>query len=148
MSFIIVLAYDGSIHGDWVARYAMRLAAQQPDRTLTLVHVRTHEVEAEALDDKLRHIETECAVLGVRPEVDVAPPQGSVFVTLAACIPAGAGTFVVCGARLRGGRGGYLSGTVSERLLKPPSCSYRSATSSAAARASAWASTGRPSASR
>ena len=33
-------AYDGSIHGDWVARYAMRMATRLPEPRLQVLHIR------------------------------------------------------------------------------------------------------------
>lgn len=117
---MIVLAYDGSINGDWVARYAMRLAANAPERALTLVHVRSGEVDHEALAAKLRHITDACARLDVALEIEIAEPRGDIAATLAARVPAGGEALLVCGARLRGGRRGHLAGTVSQQLLRHP----------------------------
>ena len=46
-------AYDGTIHGDWVSHYALRLAAQHPDRELRLLYVDEGRVEPRQLDEKL-----------------------------------------------------------------------------------------------
>ena len=35
----IVLAHDGSINADWVARYALRMAAGLPGRLLQVIHI-------------------------------------------------------------------------------------------------------------
>jgi len=111
------LAYDGSINGDWIARYAIRLAARGPDRRLDLIHVEDGSLTGDQLRTRLDRIATECNGSGVALESALVPLAGDVFATIVARIPGGAGTILICGARVRGGRG-FLAGTVSERLLR------------------------------
>ena len=113
----LYLAYDGSINGDWVARYAICIARHLPDRRLHIVHVRTGEIADKLLERKLRGVKQDGDAAGVSVGIDMVPVQGSVFATLAAAIPAGSGAFLMCGTRVRGSRHGYLSGTVAEKLL-------------------------------
>jgi len=117
---MIVLAYDGSINGDWVARYAMRLAQREPESGLALMHVRGADVDPEVLDAKLRRLADACRRLEISLDIRLVKARGGVAATLASAAPRGPCVVLVCGARLRGGRRGYLSGTVSEALLKEP----------------------------
>ena len=113
----LYLAYDGSINGDWVARYAICLAAHQPLRHLYVIHVDTGEFTADRLRAKLDRIEEECRAAEVAIEVDTIPVRRSVEASLADTVPPGPDSLLVCGTRLRSGRRGYLSGTISEKLL-------------------------------
>ena len=111
------LAYDGSINGDWVARYAIGLAARAPERRLRVVHVETGEIPDDRLDENLDRIADACRPLRIEVRIDRLAPRGGVLATLIEAIPPAADTFVVCGVRNRGGRRGYLAGTVAEGLL-------------------------------
>lgn len=113
----LYLAYDGSINGDWVARYAISIVRHLPDRRLHIVHVRSGEIADKLLMRKLRGVKQDGAAAGVSVSIEMVPMQGSVFATLAAAIPDGSEVFLMCGTRVRGGRHGYLSGTVAEKLL-------------------------------
>jgi len=66
-----------------------------------------------------------CTEMGVEMSLDIMPSSGpgagSVFRDLRKHIPAEPGTLLVCGARLKAGGQGYLSGTVSEMLLSDKS---------------------------
>jgi hypothetical protein len=117
------LAYDGSINGDWVARYAIRLAALRPPRQLRAIHVETGEPTGDRLRAKLRRIEEECRAAEVALRVDTIPighngPTGhTVYDTLVEAVPPGPDSLLVCGMRLRRGRRGHLAGTISEKLI-------------------------------
>lgn len=113
----IHLSYDGSINADWVARYAVCLAQHQPERRLHVVHVQTGELPNDLLERKLKGLEQDGRAAGVAVGIDTVPVRGTVAATLAAAIPEGSDVFVMCGTRVRGGRHGYLSGTVAEKLL-------------------------------
>lgn len=56
-------AYDGSIHGDWVSHYAVRLAANHPEKELHLVHIRDGQTSEEELKEKFNRIRIECEPL-------------------------------------------------------------------------------------
>jgi nucleotide-binding universal stress UspA family protein len=113
----LYLAYDGSINGDWVARYAICLAAHQPLRHFHAIHVDTGELTRERLQSKLSRIEQECRAAEVTIRVDTIPVQQNVSVTLASAVPPDPDSLLICGTRLQSGRRGYLSGTISEALL-------------------------------
>jgi hypothetical protein len=113
----LYLAYDGSINGDWVARYAICLAAHQPFRHLHAIHVDTGEFTNDWLRAKLNLIEEECRAAEVTIDVDTLPLQRSVEASLADTVAPGPDSLLICGTRLRTGRRGYLSGTISEKLL-------------------------------
>ncbi|OHC83509.1 MAG: hypothetical protein A3G73_03540 [Rhodospirillales bacterium RIFCSPLOWO2_12_FULL_67_15] len=114
---MIYLAYDGSINGDWIAWYAVTLAAHDPERRLGIVHVATAEFPLDEVRAKIERIERQGVAAGVAVAVAIVPSSGDVFRDLIARIENDANTAVVCGARVRGGGRGYLAGTVSERLL-------------------------------
>jgi hypothetical protein len=114
----LYLAYDGSINGDWVARYAICLAAHQPLRRFRAIHVDTGELTRDRLHSKLSRIEEECRAADVTIRVDTIPAQQDVSTTLANAVPPDPDSLLICGTRLQSGRRGYLSGTISEQLLK------------------------------
>ncbi len=115
---MIYLAYDGSINGDWVSRYAMRLAGNTPERALNLVHVLDGSMAAPHLEGKVELIETECAERGIAFTARFQRLDQDVPRSLAEVVPAGPGNLVVCGTRIRSRRLQYLTGTVSEKLLR------------------------------
>lgn len=114
---MIYFAYDGSTHGDWIARYGITLALHRPDRRLNLIHVDAGEIPRPRLNEKLNLLARECLAAGVTLETAVVPPEGDVFRTLADRVPAGPDAYLVCGARATAGRKGYLADTVAERML-------------------------------
>lgn len=111
-------AYDGSVNGDWVARYAIRLASHAPGRTVRLLHVHRGDAPHEWLGTKLDRIEHECGEADVRLEPMVRPARGGVLHTILEEIPEGPDSLVVCGTRVRATGRGYLAGTLSEELLR------------------------------
>ena len=114
---MIYLAYDASINGDWIAGYAVTLAAHDPERRLVVLHVATGEFPLDEVRAKIEQIERQGVAAGIAVAVAMVPSSGDVFRDLIARIENDANTAVVCGARVRGGGRGYLAGTVSERLL-------------------------------
>ena len=87
---MICLAYDGSLNGDWVARYAIRFAAGTSAKTLQLFHVLDDSLEPAALDAKLEHLRRECAALGVELVPELLSPNRGVLPALLAALPAAA----------------------------------------------------------
>ncbi len=114
----VVLAYDGSVNGDWIARYAVHIAAGTPTKSLTLLHVEDLSFVAGALADKIDNIKMMADVSSVDLGVQIAPMREGVFGGLMAWLGGKTDSLVVCGVRARGGRRGYLAGTISERLLR------------------------------
>ena len=115
-------AYDGSIHGDWVARYAMQMATRLPEPRLRVLHVRDGQVSDAALQKGLARIESECASLSVPCELAVHSARGSVAATLLELVPQSPDHHLVCGTRARHKGRGFLAGTVSQQLLREGGC--------------------------
>jgi len=112
---VLVLAYDGSLNGDWVSHYAVRFAANTPARKIRLVHVAEAASEP-GLDERIARIAEECKVLGVGLEIERAPRRGvDVAGRLLEIVPERA--TLIAGLRARPRNRAFLSGTVSARLL-------------------------------
>jgi len=116
---VIHLAYDGSLHGDWVARHAIRLATHPAEGVLTIHHVHDGSLEAAVLDARLGRIEEEARAYEVCVVRRVVASDGGVYATLESHLPRGPAHQVVCGTRIRSKRG-FLAGTVSQKLLRCP----------------------------
>lgn len=118
---MIHLAYDGSINGDWLAWYALNMARRDPEHRLNLLHVDTDEIRMDVVRTRAASLKRECMEAGVEMMLDILPSSGpsseQVFRDLLARVPGTPDTLLLCGMRLEGRLGGYLSGTVSERLL-------------------------------
>lgn len=113
---MLVFAYDGSLHGDWVAHYAVRFAANTKERRLRLVHVHDGAPEAH-LGERLARVVAEGKVVGVEVESELVPGRrGHVAERLRELVPEGA--TLVAGTRARPRGGGLLAGTVSAKLLE------------------------------
>lgn len=116
---MIYLAYDGSVNGDWVSWYAIRMASRSPQRVLVLVHVLDGNTYAEQLEIKIKVLEARCRANQIELITKTRPLQNrSVFQTLTRFIPEGKETICVCGTRVRSKKKGYLAGTVSAKLLR------------------------------
>ncbi len=115
---MIYLAYDGSLNGDWVARYAIRFAAHDAERTLTLVHIRDESLDEATLERKLEHLQRECRAQGVDLFPHILPLTRSVMHSLLSAIPTGGEDLLVCGTRVRSTRKPFLAGTIAEKLLR------------------------------
>ena len=116
---MITFAYDGTLNGDWVAHYATRFAANEPDRRLRLLHVREEAAASTAIERLIAAIGAECALLGValEPEVHSADDKG-IAARLLELAPIGPDALLVCGTRARPRNFAFLEGTVSQRLLQ------------------------------
>jgi len=115
---MIYLAYDGSLNGDWVSRYGIRLAVHTAEKKLTLVHIQDGGVSPVQVVDKIGKIEQECTAQGIELSRKILPLKKNVFQSLLNAIPHGSKSFVVCGTRIRSKRQAFLSGTISEKFLK------------------------------
>ncbi|MBO6521388.1 MAG: hypothetical protein JJ900_10745 [Rhodospirillales bacterium] len=114
----VFLAHDGSLNGDWIAHYALHLAAGSVDRRLTVLHVEDANISGEPLHQRLERVSGLGERIGVTVETEILPMHGGVFGGLDDYLPKGPETLLVSGARVSGGRRGLLSGTISERLLR------------------------------
>jgi len=113
----VFLAYDGSVHGDWTARYAVRFAASTSEKSLTVLYVENVGVPTAALDTKLDNIRTISEQAGVTTSCEILPMRHGVFGGLRARVPETSDTMLVCGTRAKSGRRGFLSGTISHQFL-------------------------------
>jgi len=113
----IYLAYDGSINANWIARYAVRMAANHPEKRLHVVYIEDADIPAPELSANMKQIEDEARAVGVEAKLELRPMRHGVFGGLVEHIPAGPQSFVICGARVKKGRHGFLTGTISEQLL-------------------------------
>lgn len=114
---MIILAYDGSLNGDWVSRYAIRFAANIGSALLVL-HVRDGSLGEEQLHHKLQRLEQESRALNVEFMVEILSGGRDAYVTLLEHIPTGPENIVVCGTRVRSRQQHFLSGTIAEKLLR------------------------------
>ncbi|MFZ1865619.1 MAG: universal stress protein [Polyangiales bacterium] len=115
-------AYDGSINGDWVARYAMQMAIRLPEPGLQIWHIEDHEISRPDLESRLSRIEAECESLSLPFRFSIESKRKSVAATLLALVPSNPQHHLVCGTRVRQRARGFLSGTVSEELLRDGRC--------------------------
>ena len=111
-------AYDGTINGDWASHYALRLATRDPARALHVIHVDEGHLPRDELAERLSGFESRCRALGLAFQADVLPYGVGVYAELAARVPAGPDSFLVCATRARPRKRGFLTGTVAERLLR------------------------------
>lgn len=116
---MIYLAYDGSLSGDWVARYALRLALHNGGR-LTAVHVLDGTRREDEIDTACDRLRDEGLQLGVDVSTRILPVEKNVLHTLLRAIPAEDSSLVVCGTRMRPRQSTRLAGTLAEKLLHSP----------------------------
>lgn len=113
---MICLAYDGSLNGDWVFRYALRFAAHAPEKALSVFHVACPGSDGRELDEKLERMARECRELEVEPLIRVLEGPDALSSLVSALEP-DPQSLVVCGTRVRSRHQSYLAGTVAEKLL-------------------------------
>ena len=119
---MIVLAHDGSIYGDWVARYALRFAADEADRKLFALHVLDGKVNPDLVEAKFNQYGHECAERGVDFSFRLLPLGNSVHRTLRQAVPHDPDGLLVCGTRVKPNRRAFLAGSVAEKLLRMHQC--------------------------
>jgi nucleotide-binding universal stress UspA family protein len=119
---LITLVHDGTASGDWVARYATRLALHAPERALAVVHVASDGTLPGPVTERMEHLAWLCDHLGVALGRRVVVARGPVADVLLEVLPRGPAHHVVCGTRTRGRGHGLLAGTVAERLLRARPC--------------------------
>tara|TARA_R110000787_G_scaffold211281_3_gene321135 strand:+ start:81280 stop:82119 length:840 start_codon:yes stop_codon:yes gene_type:complete len=115
----VLFAYDGSINGDWVAKYAIRLAANSETRTLTVVSVQKNTPPPRYLTEKINRITSIAADRKVTLDVKLINAK-SVFEGVISALEDPAGTLIVCSVRTRGNARGYLYETAAFQLMKHP----------------------------
>jgi nucleotide-binding universal stress UspA family protein len=119
---VLHFAYDGSINGDWVARYAMRMASRLPEPGIHVWHVEDPEVSRAHLESRAAQIEAECKSRSIPFRLSIEARRKSVASTLLSVVPQSREHYLVCGTRVRQRGRGFLSDTVSEQLLRDGRC--------------------------
>lgn len=119
----LFFAYDGSVHDDWIFRYALALAQAHPERTLELLSVEDGPLTRSALEARLAGLARECTARGVTLRERVVPcAREGAAASLLSAVPRGPEHFLLCGTRVRPRGRGYLAGTVAEALLRARPC--------------------------
>lgn len=119
---MIILAHDGSIYNDWVARYAMRFASVEEDRKLLVLHVRDGKVNPEIVSNRFLRLAKECTDIGVDFNAEDISPGKSVYRSLRQAVPLDPESLLICGTRVKPRRHQYLSGSIAEKLLRTHQC--------------------------
>jgi nucleotide-binding universal stress UspA family protein len=119
---MIILAHDGSIYGDWVARYAISFAGSEGDRKLLVLHVAEGKVSGEVVENRLDRLRSECTELGIECVVQVLPAGNSTYRSLRQSVPRDPQALLVCGTRVKPRGQNYLTGSIAEQLLRSHQC--------------------------
>jgi len=119
---MIILAHDGSLYGDWVARYALRFAAVETDRTLLLLHVLDGRIEPHLTEFRFKALANQAGETAVTVHCELLPFGKSVYRTLRQAIPLDPEALLVCGTRVKPRRQAFLAGSVAEPLLRTHQC--------------------------
>lgn len=127
--------YDGSLNGDWVFRYALRFAGGWSVPRLRVVHVLDQKISADRLSEKIEYMKEAARSAGVETFFEIIPRdrrgiahslRAEFYRYLPSAHEESAGSpgeheeteeLIICGARGRGKRKGYLRGTVSQQIL-------------------------------
>lgn len=119
---MIILAHDGSIYSEWVARYALRMAAHEEDRKLLFLHVLEGKINADLVQAKLEQLAQDCQLIGVDLRSELLTLGQSVYRSLRQAIPHDPTALLVCGTRVKPNRRNFLAGTIAEKLLRVHLC--------------------------
>ncbi len=119
---MIILAHDGSLYGDWVARYALHFAAEESDRKLLVLHVLDGKIAQDMVTAKLAQLEADCQVRGIEMLSELLPLGTSVYRSLRQAIPHAQEALLVCGTRVKAKQRAFLRGSVAEQLLRCHQC--------------------------
>ena len=119
---MIILAHDGSIYSDWVAHYALHMAANEDDRKLLILNVLDGKVNADLVEAKLAQLAEDCRSREIELHYELLPLGTSVHRTLRQAIPHDPTALLVCGTRVKPNRRNFLTGTIAEKLLRMHLC--------------------------
>lgn len=119
---MIILAHDGSVYSDWVAHYALRMAAGEPDRKLLVLNVLDGKVSADLVEAKLAQLVEDCRELAIEAHYELLPAGTSVHRTLRQSIPHDPTALLLCGTRVKPNRRNFLTGSIAEKLLRMHLC--------------------------
>lgn len=119
---MIILAHDGSVYSDWVAHYALHMAAEEHDRKLLILNILDGKVNADLVEAKLAQLADDARGLDIEAHFELLPSGASVHRSLRQAIPHDPSALLVCGTRVKPNRRDFLSGTVAEKLLRMHQC--------------------------
>jgi nucleotide-binding universal stress UspA family protein len=119
---MIILAHDGSLYGDWVARYAIRFAAADADRSLLLLHVLDGRIEPQLAEARFKVLTRQAEEAAVTAHRELLHLGKSVYRTLRQAIPHDPEALLVCGTRVKPRHQAFLAGSVAESLLRSHQC--------------------------
>ncbi|MCW8892106.1 MAG: universal stress protein, partial [Deltaproteobacteria bacterium] len=119
---MIILAHDGSLYGDWVARYALNFAVAETDRKLLALHVLDGKTSQELVTSKFAQLETACRNRGIDFIPQLLPLDSGVYRSLRHAIPHAPEALLVCGTRIKAKKRTFLRGSVAEQLLRCHQC--------------------------
>jgi len=119
---MIILAHDGSVYGDWVARYALHFTRQEEDRKLLVLHVPENKVRLEIVTSRFAQLAEECRRLEIECRTEILTFAKPVYRTLRHAIPHDPEALLICGTRVKPNRRAFLRGSVAEMLLRMRQC--------------------------
>lgn len=119
---MIILAHDGSIYGDWVARYAMRFAENEVDRKLRVLHVREGKIHPDIVTTRLDALGTACKKRDISFQAQLLELEESTYRTLRHHAPPDPEALLICGTRAKSSKKRWLRGSVAEQLLRMHQC--------------------------
>ena len=119
---MIILAHDGSLYGDWVARYALQFAAEECDRKLLVLHVLDGKSTREVVTAKLAQLEADCQARDIEMLQELLPLGANVYRSLRQATPHATDALLICGTRLKARKSAFLRGSVAEQLLRSHQC--------------------------
>ncbi len=119
---MIILAHDGSIYGDWVARYALHFAANEADRKLLLLHVLDGNIKPDIVETRFARFKENCQEAGVECLPRILPLGKTVHRSLRQAIPHDPESLLICGTRVKPNKRSFLGGSVAEQLLRAHQC--------------------------
>jgi len=119
---MVILAHDGSIYSDWVAHYALHMAASDHDRKLLILNALDGKVNAGLAEARLAQLVDDGQALNIETHYRLLPVSSSVHRTLRQAIPHDPASLLVCGTRVKPNRRDFLTGTIAEKLLRMHLC--------------------------
>jgi len=119
---MIILAHDGSLYGDWVARYALHFAIGEQDKKLLILHVPDRNTGQDIVTAKFSQLTVAGETLGVEVIPQLLPHGDNVYRSLSQAIPPIPDALLICGTRVKQKKQGLLRGSVAEQLLRTHRC--------------------------
>lgn len=119
---MIILAYDGSLYGDWVAQYGLNFAVREVDRKLLILHVLDGKTNREVVSGKLAQLQKNAKSQNIEVLLQFLPLDKGVYRSLRHAIPHAPDSLLLCGTRSKAKKKTYLFGSVAAQLLRVHQC--------------------------